>query len=481
MMMQPAAATYMIILPHIVLASGAVVVLLLAAFATARTVFFATLSVLCLDLLSLKPVLALVPAACTDLISLDSMTVFVVALLLAASLSIALLSWPYLKQQPNRRSEFFVLLLLSTLGAVIVASSSHFLSLFLGIELVGIPLAVLAAYPAGRERSVEAGFKYLLLAGVSSAVMLFGMALLYSESGSLLFRPVIAMFGKAGIRPLAALGLTLLLAGMSFKLALVPFHFWAPDIYEGAPAPIAAFAATVSKTAVIAALMRVFPPTVIARSPLLVALFSVIALASMVLGTILAVRQRNVKRLLAWSSISHNGSLLIAFLATGPLAYATVLFYLAYAVVTNLASFGGISVLSGPGGDAERLEDYAGLAWRKPLIASLFSLSLFSLLGVPLTAGFIAKFYLLAAGVESLRYTLVIALAATTGIAAYYYIRIVMTMFLGPRDIDAATLGHAEQRLSATGLAVLIVQGALIVVLGVAPQYLIGLIERMIL
>ncbi len=474
---------YTRILPHVVLAIGIVATLLAAAFTGGRSrkpLIVAAVG-LAAALLSVGRVLPLVPGDCTPLFRIDGISLFATGLMLLASLSIALMAFSYLKRLDERTGEFAVLLLLGTLGGLVLASTNHFLSLFLGIELIGIPLAVMAAYIRSRNRSIEAGFKYIVLSGVSSALLLFGIALLYAETGSLGFGPTAARIAASGVDALLSAGFALVLAGLGFKLALAPFHFWSPDVYEGAPAPVTTFAATVSKTAAAVALLRIVPPSLISNDRFLLILLTSVSVASMVLGTVQAVRQRNVKRLLAYSSIAHTGYLIIPFLAAAPrLSMPAVLFYLAFSVVTNLASFGVVTVLSGKAGDAEDLDDYAGLSWRKPWIAAVFTISVLSLLGVPLTAGFMAKFYVVAAAMESMRLLSVLTLAVTTAVSAFYYIRLIMTMFLGRAEIQVHALRHVEQQPSVAGVAVIGLQAAVIVWLGVSPQFFLRLIEKIL-
>jgi NADH-quinone oxidoreductase subunit N len=422
------------------------------------------------------------PSSCAGLLVLDGFSVISTALILFAALCITVLAYPYFQMHDTLSSEFFLLLMMATFGGLVVASSSHFAPLFLGVELIGIPLVVMAAYRPGHPRGLEAGVKYLVLAGMSSAILLFGIALLYAESGSLHIGPAVDALRHLSARsPLYHIGIVLIIAGLGFKLALVPFHFWAPDVYEGAPAPVTIFAATVSKAAVITILMRLFPPPVIEQDRFLFALFTVISLASMTLGNILAVRQRNVKRMLAYSSIAHNGYLLVAFLSGGSFATTAVALYLVSYVITNLGAFSIVSLLSRKESDAQDLDDYAGLTWRRPWIAGIMTVTVLSLLGIPLTAGFIAKYSLVAAGMASTHLVLVLALVLNTVVSAYYYLRIVMTMYLGPDEVPVEPDPLAGKRLPVLGTFIVILVAALLILFGTMPQYLIDLVQKLIL
>lgn len=468
-----------VLLPHALLAAGIVAALLLAAFARRDgAVALAALASFAAAGLALAATLPRLEAPVTGLLLVDRASSLVSGLVLFASLCITVLGHAYFRGRGIRSREFTLLLMVASLGALVLAASNHFASLFLGVELMGIPLAAMAAYSRSDHRSIEAGFKYIVLAGASSAILLFGIALLYADAGTLGFDGLLERLARpSGRSALFPAGAALLIAGMGFKLAIVPFHVWAPDIYEGAPAPAVIFSAAVSKAAVIMALLRVFPPGAADLDRFFFALLALMAVASMTLGNLLALRQRNVKRLLAYSSIAHNGYLLIAFLAAGPLAAEAVLLYVVASVFTYLAAFGAVTLLSGPAGDAEDLDDYAGLSWRRPWVAAAFLIAVLSLLGLPLTAGFIAKFALVAAGLESARLALVLALALNTALAAAYYIRIIMTLYLGPREIHGAAMGHTAHRVPAIGIAVLSVQAALVLAVGVAPQFALRLIR----
>ena len=475
-------ADLLIVLPHIVLAAGIVAALLAAAFARRHaTVMYIAVSTLLCSFLSLGILTPHLPSTFTGLFFLDGLSAISIGLVLFASLCVAIVAYPYFTMHTVPAREFSILLMLATLGCLVIVSSSHFASLFLGIELVGIPLVVMAAYNRGNPVGIEAGFKYLILAGVSSAVLLFGIALLYAGSGSLAFGPALASLASpAAQTPLTHLGAALLIAGMGFKLALVPFHFWAPDVYQGAPAPVTLFVATASKAAGITALLRLFPPAIIDGDRYLFILFALLSVASMTVGNILALRQQSIKRMFAYSSIAHSGYLLVAFLSAGPLAHTAIILYLVFYVVTNLCAFGIVSLLSGSDSDADNLDDYAGLSWRKPWMAMVLTVAVLSLLGIPLTAGFIAKFSVVAAGMASMHLALVLALVVNTAVSAYYYLRIIMAMFISPDDVLSGELRHSERRVPIIGGIIVSFQAGLLLFIGIAPKYLLQLIGRLV-
>jgi NADH-quinone oxidoreductase subunit N len=300
-----------------------------------------------------------------------------------AGFSVAALTYSYLEKRQGHHEELYLLLILATLGCTVLAAASHFASFFLGIELLSVSLYALAAYLRHSDKSVEAGVKYLILAAVSSAFLLFGMALVYAETGSMAFSEIAVRAAGAGGSGLTFLaGIGMIIVGLGFKLAVVPFHLWTPDVYEGAPAPVTAFIATASKGAVFALVLRYFTSVEIHQHAALLAIVTGIAVLSMFAGNLLALLQTNVKRILAYSSISHIGYLFVTVLASGPMAATAAAFYLAAYFITTLGAFGVVTVLSGKDRDADRMEDYRGLAWRRPWLTGVFTVMLFSLAGI---------------------------------------------------------------------------------------------------
>jgi len=404
---------------------------------------------------------------------IDGFGTFITGLIVMSTLAVALLSYAYFEQREERKEEYYILLLLATLGSAMLVISKHFVSLFLGLEILSISLYSMVAYLRKRPRSDEAGLKYLILAAFSSAFLLFGMALVYTVTGSMDFTGIAQYMSSVDELPVLMLtGLSLMIVGVGFKLGLVPFHMWTPDVYEGAPAPVTAFIATISKGGMIVLLVRFFTQINGYQYPVLMLSFTIIAMASMLIGNILALRQNNVKRILAYSSIAHMGYILVAFLAGGKLGVEAVSFYMVAYFLTNIGAFGVISILSDQDRDAELLEDYQGLFWRHPKIATVFTAMLLSLAGIPLTAGFVGKFYLIASGANSQLWWLVIVLAASSVIGLYYYIKIIAVMFDKAKTTDALSL---RPRLYLINLITLFVLSALMIFYGIYPQ---GLIDR---
>ncbi|HET7752097.1 MAG TPA: NADH-quinone oxidoreductase subunit N, partial [Terriglobales bacterium] len=342
------------------------------------------------------------------------------------------------------------------------------------LEILSVSLYALNAYIYPRKTALEAGIKYLVLAAASAAFLLFGMALIYAAVGTMEFsRMASLMMETAGPnRTLLLPGLAMIITGMAFKLALVPFHMWTPDVYQGAPPPVAAFIATVSKGGMFALLLRYFYRLELHNYAPVVAVFTIIAIASMLGGNLLALLQSNVKRILAYSSIAHMGYVLVAFIASGVLAVEAVTFYLVAYFVTIIGAFGVVTVLSNGDEDAESLEAYRGLFWRRPALAGVMTAMLLSLTGIPVTAGFIGKFYVVAAGASSSAWTLIIILVVSSVIGAFYYLRVIFALYADTTEEPA----KGAPRM-ALGSSVLVVLTLLLIWLGVYPAPLLHVIR----
>jgi NADH-quinone oxidoreductase subunit N len=416
------------------------------------------------------------------LLVMDGFGVFYIGMILLTALLISMLSYAYFEQREERKEEYYILLLLATIGACVLVISTHFASLFLGLEILSVTLYSLIAYLRKRERSDEAGIKYLILAAFSSAFLLFGMALVYASTGTMAFAGIAtAMAGFTELPLLLLTGFGMMIVGIGFKLSVVPFHMWAPDVYEGAPAPVTAFIATVSKGGVLGVLIRFFMEVDGFRYPTLVLIFTVIAIASMLAGNLLALLQRNVKRILAYSSIAHLGYLLVAFLAGNQLGVQAVTFYLVAYFITTVGAFGVVAMLSDKDRDAEQLEDYRALLWRRPWTAAVFTAMLLSLAGIPLTAGFVGKFYILAAGVNTQLWLLVVMLALNSVIGLFYYIRIVAVMFQQPEaEVEADPRGKLRPSIYLASVGTLTVLALLLVYIGVYPSGLLQVIQGLV-
>lgn len=457
------------LLPMIVVAATAVLLMLVIAFYRHHgTAAGITAAGLVVAIIALWPAWNIAPQPVTALLLVDRYALSFIGLLLLTGLAVTLLAYGYWAQRDGQREEFYLLLLLATLGTAVLSAAAHFASFFLGLELLSVSLYGLIAYPRQAD-SIQAGVKYLVLAAVSAAFLLFGMALVYADRGTMALSELAAAPGS-GLLWLA--GLALLLVGIGFKLAIVPFHMWIGDVYAGAPAPAAAFVATASKTAVFAILLRFFLALNGPDMPTVAVVVTAVAILSMFGGSLLVLVQHNVKRLLAYSSIAHIGYALVAFLAGGTTAAANVAFYLVAYSLTTLVAFGVLIFLSPTVRDADALDDYQGLFWRQPGLAVAMTAALFSLAGIPLTAGFVGKFLLLTAGLGAAEWLLAITLVVSSGISLFAYLHWIVVMFRAvPEDKPA----FPQRPLGTTVLAALLL---LILWFGVYPAPLLGLLQN---
>src|SRR6266702_5691206 len=463
------AADFVALLPLITIAATAIVVMIAIAIRRNHK------ASIVISLLGVSAALAGLPLAAsaaprqiTSLLVLDSYSRLYMAILLGAAGFVFLFTYDYLKRRQERPEEFYLLVLLATTGAMVLVVSRNFASFFLGLELLSIALYSLISYVRTQSASIEAGIKYLILAASSSSVLLFGLALIYAESGSMeLVQFAAVMTPTSGSTNMFSLtGLMLVLTGIGFKLAVVPFQLWTPDVYEGAPLPVTAFIATVSKAGMFAFLLRWFHvhDVGVAGSPGLV--LTIIAIASMLTGNLLALAQTNVKRILAFSSIAHMGYLLVALLAGGPLGAPAATYYLIAYLATILGAFGLMTSMSGSQWEAASIDDYRGLFWRRPFVAGAFTTMLLSLAGIPLTAGFLGKFYVIAAGASQSRWTLLFTLVVSSTIGLFYYLRILVAMYARDTGPERASPVLPLPLLATVALAALT---GLVFLLGVYP------------
>ncbi|WP_043530943.1 NADH-quinone oxidoreductase subunit NuoN [Litchfieldella xinjiangensis] len=465
--------TYLIaLLPLILVCATAVAVMLGIAWQRhhASTVLTAVVG-LNLALLSLVAVHQVAPFE-TLLVAVDGLAIFGAVLVLVSTLACATLAHAYLEHYRGPREEFYLLLLCAAAGGLVLVSSRHMATLFFGLELLSMPLYGMLAYAFHERRSLEAGIKYLVLSAAATAFLLFGMALAYAQTGRLDLAGLTAGLGEGG----GAWGLAgagLILVGLGFKLSLVPFHLWTPDVYEGGPGPAATFLASASKVAVVIVLLRL-----VIESPAFAhvgvhQILAVLAFASMLIGNLLALTQANLKRLLGYSSIAHFGYLLVALVVAEGLAVETAAVYLVMYVVTTLGAFGVVTLVSSRdiSGDAAALHHYRGLFWRRPYLTAVLTVALLSLAGIPFTAGFIGKFYIVALGVEAGRWWLVGGLIVGSAIGLYYYLRVMVTLYLVEPGMQRHDAPH-DWGTRAGGVVVLGL-AALVVLLGVYPTPII--------
>ncbi|KGF64425.1 MULTISPECIES: NADH-quinone oxidoreductase subunit NuoN [Pseudomonas] len=443
--------------------------------------FLLTVAGLNLALLSIYPALKVAPLVVTPLLQIDSFACLYMGIILVSTLACVTLAHAYLGEgkagYPGNREELYLLILMAAAGGLVLVAAQHLASLFIGLELLSVPVYGLVAYAFFNKRSLEGGIKYMVLSAAGSAFLLFGMALLYAESGSLGFSEIGKAIAATGMpSPIASLGLGMMLVGLGFKLSLVPFHLWTPDVYEGAPAPVAAFLATASKVAVFGVLVRLFQISPAATSGVLTDVMSVIAVASIIVGNLLALTQNNLKRLLGYSSIAHFGYLMIAMVASKGMAVEAINVYLVTYVLTSLGAFGVVTLMSSPysGRDADAMFEYRGLFWRRPYLTAVLTVMMLSLAGIPLTTGFIGKFYIIATGVEAHLWWLTGTLVVGSAIGLFYYLRVMVTLYLQDSKIQRhdAPFNWAQR----AGGVMLLGITLLAFFLGVYPQPLLTLV-----
>jgi NADH-quinone oxidoreductase subunit N len=417
-------------------------------------------------------VLPSLPHTIDPLFIIDVYSMFFIGIIIISALLVTFLSYDYIKQLEGVREEYYIIIFTATLGALLLAVANHFVLFFLGIETLSISLYILIAFRRSKSNSIEAGIKYLILASVSSAFLLFGMALIYTAFGTMQFSAITVALGKdEQLTPIVLSGFGLMIVGIGFKLALVPFHMWTPDVYQGAPAPVSAYVATVSKGSVMAVLIRFFFNLKGFDNQYLFVSVSGIAILSMFVGNILAIRQKNIKRLLGYSSIANMGYLIIILLTGSTKGIQAAIFYLISYFITTIGAFGVISLLSTKDYEAENIADFKGLFWKRPWIAVVFTLSLLSLAGIPLTAGFIAKFYVIMEGMNAGLMVLVISMIINSVIGLYYYLRIITMLFSTSGDTNLPELSLIGNiTLAFTAISVLL--------LGVYPGWLINIIVK---
>ncbi|MET0378758.1 MAG: NADH-quinone oxidoreductase subunit NuoN [Spongiibacteraceae bacterium] len=472
------------LLPLLITAGTVVVVMLAIAFKRNHW-WNATISVVGLNAALLSILLIapnglenIVPQQVTPLLIVDGYACFYMALILISTLACMTLAHAYMEGFNGNREEIYLLLGLACAGGLVLACSRHLAGLFIGLELLSVPVYGMVAYTFRQNRSLEAGIKYMVLSAAASAFLLFGMALLYAYSGSLAFSDIGARLSGNELNPILLAGGALIVVGLGFKLSLAPFHLWTPDVYQGAPAPVGAFLATASKVAVFAVLLRFIVETPAMHSIVLRNVFAVLAAASIIVGNLLALTQPNLKRLLGYSSIAHFGYVLVAIVAGNAIAIEAVGVYLFTYVVTTLAAFGAVSLISSPykGTDADALYDIRGLFWRRPYLAMALAWAMLSLAGIPATAGFIGKFYVVAAGVDAELWWLLGLVVIGSAIGLYYYLRVMVTLFLlepGMRRHNAP-LDWGQR---AGGLA-LVLFALLTLYVGVYPQPLLDIVQN---
>jgi len=409
-------------------------------------------------------------AGLSGMVVLDGFATFVNALILVSGILGIALAYGYVKRMGLERGEYYTLLLFSVTGMMLMAQAADLIVVFLALELLSIPLYVLAAFARPKVESEEAGLKYFLLGAFATGFVVYGTVLVFGATGS---TNLIAIVGRASDGTvnllLLSIGASLILVGLGFKVAVVPFHMWTPDVYQGAPSAVTAFMSSGAKIAGFAALLRVFATAFPSISSDMTGIFWALAALTMILGNVIAISQTNIKRLLAYSSIAHAGYILMAFVPYGnpdvaPVSIAAGLFYLVAYAITNFGTWGVVIALEREAGKGLELNDYAGLAKRHPAYAAAMAIFMLSLIGLPPTIGLVGKFYLFRAVIAGGFTGLAIIGVLTSLISAYYYLRVVVIMYM--RDGEPQT--ERESFLDLTTMATAVAT----VVISLVPQFL---------
>ena len=384
---------------------------------------------------------------------LDRFAVFFILVFVAAAALTILTSVDYVRESAIREGEFYVLILLGATGMIVMAAANDLILFFLGLETMSIAVYVLAGMWRSRAESAEAAMKYFLIGAFATGFFLYGIALIYGATGTTHLDRIADTLRGPQIPLLFAAGVFLLLVGLAFKVAAAPFHFWVPDVYDGAPTPVTAFMAVAVKAAAFAGWARIFlyewSPLHDEWGPAVKAL----AILTMTLGNVLAVTQSSVKRMLAYSSIAHAGYLMIALVAGGETGGQALLFYVASYAAMTLGAFGVLAALKADNREGDAYADFAGLGYRRPFLATAMSLFMLSLAGFPPLAGFTGKFYLFRAAIAAGHTDLAIIGVLNSLVSVYYYLRVILMMYMEEGGVDAKPFQRAPYLYAAVGFA----------------------------
>lgn len=421
-------------------------------------------------------------AAFSGLLAADPFSIFFNHLVGLIAILVILAAAPYLERERLGDAEFYALVLFATAGMAVLASAQELLTAFVGLELSSISSYILAGYRRDTLKSGESSMKYFLLGSFATAFFLYGIALVFGVTGT---TNILKMDAADQSSTLMKLGLALILIGLGFKVAAAPFQIWTPDVYEGAPTPVTALFAAGPKAATFALLLRIFV-SVPAATHFWFWAFWILAVATMFVGNLGALLQTNVKRMLAYSSIAHAGYILVAFAAVTDLAtnsdvgasaaYAAVLFYLLTYALVKVGAFTIVSQFGGAGEKHLSFDDYAGLGQRQPVVAAVLALFMLSLLGLPVTAGFLGKFYIFKAALDSHLIWLAVLMAVNSVIGAYYYIRLIVVMYMREPSAETAAVAPAPFPLTVNVVLAITTIGTLY--LGLMPSRMINFLMQ---
>lgn len=414
----------------------------------------------------------------SDMWVVDNYARFFKLIFLLGTFLTILISIKYLQHEAMQYGEYYALILFATIGMMIMASGAELITVFLGIELMSVALYVLAGYTRSRLTSNEAALKYFLLGSFATGFLLYGIALIYGSTGTSSIKGISEFIAVSGFQnPITIFGMALLVVGFGFKTASVPFHMWAPDVYEGAPAPVTAFMSAGPKAAAFAAFVRIFMAALPSLQSEWTAVIWVLAVLTMTVGNVLALVQDNLKRMLAYSSIAHAGYVLVGFLSAGELGVTSILYYLLAYTFMNIGAFAIIVMLAGKDDERVYIQDYKGLGYSQPVAAVAMSLFLFSLAGIPPTAGFIGKFYIFSAAIKEGFIGLAIIGVINSVVSVYYYLRVTIAMYM--QDSTTPQTSPTQSLLSSPGPAAAVLISAYgVLSLGLFPACYMAIVRQ---
>ncbi len=401
--------------------------------------------------------------------SADAYAQFFKIIFCLAGLMVIGISVRYLNLEGFSLGEYYFIILLAILGQMIMASGTNLLVIYVGLELMAISLYILAGFFKNHPKSNEASVKYFLLGSFSSGIFLYGIVMTYGLTGSLDLSGIAGKLAGLPFTGLTLLAVIMMGAGFAFKIAAAPFHFWTPDVYEGAPTSVTAFMSVGPKAAAFAALIRVFSTAFGSLRVEWTTLFIALSIATMVTGNFIALRQTNIKRMLAYSSIAHAGYLMIGFVAGGEMGISSMMLYLMIYAFMNIGAFGVVILLNRVGGIGDQINDFAGLSKVSRTSAFVMMVFMFSLAGIPPTAGFAGKFYIFMAAVKSGYVWLAVIGVLNSAVSAYYYLRVIMRMYMTEPN------GEPVLNVSTALSAILLIAVVGILVIGIFPGFCLNL------
>lgn len=393
----------------------------------------------------------------------DNFSAFFDVIFILAAIITILLSTEYLSKNGIQRGEFYYLVLFATLGMMVMAGSYDLISMYVSLELMALSVYILVAFRENNKLSIEAALKYFILGAFSSAILLYGITFIYGFTGSTNLNAIALYMTDTSFQPIYLLGVFLIIVGFCFKVAAFPFHVWTPDAYEGAPTPVTAFMSVAPKAAAFAVFLRVFIVAFPDLQPFWSEILWVISILTMLFGSVVAIAQKNIIRMLAYSSIAHVGTILIGLLVFNTMGLAGVLYYLLVYAFMNLGAFSVIIFCIGKNRKGEFIKDYKGLAGIHPVITFLLALFFLSLAGVPPTGGFVAKFYILAAAIDEGYYILATVGVVSTAISLFFYVRVIFYMYMREPETDK------KLSISMHGKLILGLLALGVIILGVYP------------